>query len=66
MVMIGSILLILMSSKGIVIDKLPITNAETKEILGSWYIYVLETLGVLVGAANIALGLDKDTPKQIP
>jgi hypothetical protein len=59
LVMIGSVLLFLLSSKEVLIDSLPISNAETKEVLGSWYMYVLKAGGALVAVLNIFLGLDK-------
>lgn len=64
MTIIGSVLLLLMSSKGIVIDKLPITDASKIELLGNWYTYVLELLGVIVALLNIVLGINKDEVKQ--
>lgn len=62
LVMIGSILLFLMSSKEQLIDSMPISNVVAKEMLGSWYIYILKGAGALVAILNIVVGVDKSDP----
>ena len=48
-----------MSSKEQLIDAMPISNAEIKEILGGWYMYLLKALGVFMALLSIFTGLNK-------
>lgn len=63
---IGAILLFLMSSKEQLIDAMPLSNADTKAFLGSWYIYILKLLGVVFALLQLILGLNKDEVVKPP
>lgn len=57
---ISAVLLLLMSSKEQLIDAMPLSNVETRELLGSWYMYFLKAAGVIMALLQIILGVNKD------
>ena len=62
--MITAAILILQSSKGMLIDNLPVSNKELIAALSGWYTYLLDATGALFGLACIFLGVRKDDSSQ--
>lgn len=60
----GSILLLLMSSKEQLIDSLPISNADTIMLYGSWYMWVLKAAGILMSVLTLVLGINPTQPEN--
>ena len=58
--MITAAILILQSSKGMLIDNLPVSNKELIAALSGWYTYLLDATGALFGLACIFLGVQKN------
>lgn len=61
---VSSILLLLMSSKEQLIDSLPITNADTIMLYGSWYMWVLKAAGILMSILALILGVSPTQPEN--
>ncbi len=68
--MIMAALLLLQSSKGVLIHNLPIENKALIDALSGWYGYLLDVAGTLMALAGVFLGVkttdkpDTDNPLQ--
>ncbi len=59
---ITAILALLMGSRAILIDSLPIDNEQLIEALSGWFEYILNTAGIIMGIASILLGVEPEKP----
>lgn len=58
--MITSAILLLQSSKGMLIDNIPVKNKELIEALSGWYTYILDASGAIFAVLCILLGVKPD------